>query len=78
MLGSFPMDAPGQLDVDDALGVNVTEARLLEETDGVDLVGVLERHDRSSSESASRSCTHGLFRERGAGRATYMSSVLFW
>ena len=53
------MDAPGQLDVGDALGVDDAEARVLEEADEVDLAGLLERHDRSSSESASRSCSHG-------------------
>ena len=45
------MGAPGQLDVDDALGVVGAETRLLEEADEVDLAGLLECHERSSSES---------------------------
>ena len=51
--GSFPVDALAQLDVDDALGVDGAEARVLEEANEVDLAAFLERHDRPSSESAS-------------------------
>ena len=39
--------------------MNGAEARVLEETGGLDLAGLLERHDRPSSESASRSCNQG-------------------
>ena len=46
-LGSFPVDG--------------AEARVLEEADEVDLAGLLERHNRPSSESASRSCSQGCF-----------------
>ena len=66
-LDSFPVDAPGQLDVDDVLGVDGAEARVLEEADEVDLAGLLERRDRPNSESASRSGSHRLFREPSAG-----------
>ena len=46
-------------------------ARALEEAAEVDLAGLLERHDRPSFESASRSCSQGCFaKETPEGQLT--------